>query len=238
MRNAPGKIVVSNLHTGRIEHVMQGHEHLYYIDISPDGRWVATGTQHGQDVKIWNTSTGEIETSLPSGGANVAFSPNGSLLFVGGVREYAGIEVGTWTRQWGVPRNHSGGLAGQMAFAADAALAALTDGPRSVILMSLKNGRPLATVSASDTAVISSLALSDNGSHLAAGMENGRVHVWNLRLIREELAALGLDFAHPAVPPPGPALAKPSIQLTWQFGDSVSRLPQWLNAILGRCDSP
>ncbi|RIK77944.1 MAG: hypothetical protein DCC68_16220 [Planctomycetota bacterium] len=238
MRDAPGRVIISDLRNRHVQRIIEGHEHLYYVDISVDGRWVATGTQHGRDVKVWDTTNGRLATTVPCASANVAFTPDASMLVVGDGNSYSFLKVGSWTPSWRVPRNHSGGLAGQMAFAADAHLAVLAGGPRNVVLLSLDSGQPLATFSAPDTAVISSLAIGNDGSHVAAGMENGRVHVWNLHLIRRELDMLGLDFERSSVPPYSAAWHKPSVRLTWQFGDSLVKWARVLNAVLDQDARP
>ena len=43
--------------------------HLDYVALSPDGRWAATGNKWGQDVDIWDASTGEHVCELTSYGS-------------------------------------------------------------------------------------------------------------------------------------------------------------------------
>jgi hypothetical protein len=45
--------------------------------------------------------------------------------------------------------------------------------------------------------------LSPDGTHVAAGRDH-IIHLWDLRRIREHLAARGLDWDAPPYPPPGP----------------------------------
>ncbi|HEX5220448.1 MAG TPA: WD40 repeat domain-containing protein, partial [Verrucomicrobiae bacterium] len=47
---------------------------------------------------------------------------------------------------------------------------------------------------------INALAFSPDGTQLVAACMRGRLRMWNLRTVRQELAALGLDWDVPALP--------------------------------------
>jgi WD40 repeat protein len=221
MRNDPGTVFVTDLDSREIVRTFSGHSNLYFVDLSPDGRWIATGTQHGRDVKVWETATGNVVTTIPCGSANVAFSPTGRTLVVAGGQEYSIYKTDAWTCWRRLRRDNVGDLAGFVAFDAEGELIAYTSGLRSVTLARASDLHPLATFSAPDSAIISSLTLSDNGSHLVAGMENGLVHVWNLRLIRAELAKLNLDWDQPLLAAPPAAWWKDSVRIRTRLSDKL-----------------
>ena len=52
-----------------------------------------------------------------------------------------------------------------------------------------------------DPAVMQTLYFSPEGGRLGAGCLSGRVRVWDLRRTREQLAAFGLDWEMPGIPP-------------------------------------
>src|SRR5262249_40756772 len=56
------------------------HRGLDQCPISPDGRWVATATWKGQDVKVWEVATGRLAWQWECGSAKVQFSPDGRWL--------------------------------------------------------------------------------------------------------------------------------------------------------------
>src|SRR5262249_22581322 len=85
---------------GRAEKVVLHQPHLADVAISPDGRWVATGTWWGGPtdvVKVWDARSGAWVRDLEVGGdARVAFSGNGRWLATGTRREFSLWRVGTW----------------------------------------------------------------------------------------------------------------------------------------------
>src|SRR5262249_4749531 len=77
-------------------------EDVRYSAVSPEGRWVATGSHwlhEGSGAKVWDAQTGQLAEDLPVGGlCSVRFSPDGRWLLTGsagsgGPRLW---EVGTW----------------------------------------------------------------------------------------------------------------------------------------------
>jgi WD40 repeat protein len=73
--------------TGKLVREMKGHEQgVFCIDVSPDGRMVATGGAEGT-LRLWDLSTGEELSKIgPTKGivACVRFSPDGKQLIAGG----------------------------------------------------------------------------------------------------------------------------------------------------------
>lgn len=176
------------------------HPRLNQFPISPDGRWVATATWKGKDVKVWEVATGRLVWQTPCDSAFVAFSPDGRWLavmkFPG--RECRLIRVGSWAQ--GALIRVGSEFVGAMAFARDARLFAIDDGGR-VRLVDPETGREIATVDsgAGISAHFYCLALSPDGTQLAAGRDH-IIHLWNLRRIREELDAINLDWEAPRYP--------------------------------------
>jgi WD40 repeat protein len=72
---------------GKLVREMKGHEQgVFYIDVSPDGRLVATGGAEGT-LRLWDLSTGEELSKIgPAKGivSCVRFSPDGKQLIAGG----------------------------------------------------------------------------------------------------------------------------------------------------------
>ena len=83
---------------------------------------------------------------------------------------------------------------GGMSFSPDGRLLGV-GGPT---LIDVSIGRQLATL---DEAGQVPVVFSRDGTQLVDALAGGSVHVWDLRLLREQLSAMGLDWDIPAYPP-------------------------------------
>ena len=180
------------------------HRGLNQCPISPDGRWVATATWKGKDVKVWEVATGRLAWQLPCDSAFVRFSPDGRWL---AVAKFPGLECRLWhVGSWhpGPTIQVSKGFL-TMAFSRDGRLLAIDDAGR-VRLVDTDTGREVATLDAGtgSSANFFCMAFSPDGTYLAAGRDH-IIHLWDLRRIREQLAALGLDWDGAPVPASRPA---------------------------------
>jgi eukaryotic-like serine/threonine-protein kinase len=179
------------------------HPGARFSDLSPDGRWAASGAWHVAQVKVWNARTGDealiIETDDMS---SVAFSPDNRWLVVGG-KDYRFFEVGTWREAQRLARPPRERFPPAMAFASDGKMLALCHTWKTIRLVQPESGQELATLEAPDPWNISHLSFSADASLLAVAGGTSEFHIWDLRLIREQLARLGLDWELPPYPPTG-----------------------------------
>jgi WD40 repeat protein len=76
----------------------QGHRQSR-VAFSPDGRWLASASDSGQAVKVWNAASGELvrECGLSDGFGQVRFSPNGKWLAAAA----ADLSVRVWDARTG-----------------------------------------------------------------------------------------------------------------------------------------
>jgi WD40 repeat protein len=88
-----------------------------------------------------------------------------------------------------------------MAFTPDGALLAITSSNHNVQLLDPTTAEEVATLSSPDSLLVSWLCFSRDSSRLAVAAENQGLQLWDLRRIREELAAMGLDWRQAAYPP-------------------------------------
>jgi WD40 repeat protein len=198
--------------------------HLARLAISPDGRWVATGTCWGEPnsvVKVWDASSGACVRDLQVGGdAIVVFSPEGYWLATGTGSEICLWRVGTWERDRVIARhNATGNMA--VAFSPDGRVLALARTSSLVQLLALETGKPLASLAVPDPLRLFSLRFSGDGSQLVAGRDDQECHVWDLRAIRKQLAEMGLDWNLP--PLPAAAVPDSALSVKVDLGDLAAR---------------
>jgi WD40 repeat protein/tetratricopeptide (TPR) repeat protein len=211
---------------------------LRHFAFSPDGRWLATGNWHGRGVKVWNARAGQREEGLDLGEQEAApapvetvyartaeaeldlgeleaatawpaFSPDGRWLVTGTYAEYRFWEVGTWQKKHGLPRVNAGHALGWIVFAPDSKMLAVLHSMTEVRLVDPATGRSFAHLPVGG----GPYCFSPDGSQLVtyAGRD-GAFQVWDLRLIRRQLAVMGLDWDLPPYPPPSPPTLLPEGQ--------------------------
>ncbi len=206
-----------------------------HIHVSPDGRWVATGSHFydgfGPLFKLWDADTGKLVANLPSEVDWTrfhGFSPDSRWLYVSG-KEERRLEVASlvaspvqppipteektlspWQEGWRSEKVRLGG-----AFSPDNRLRAYGSDEGNIRLVTPDTDEEIARLPSPEVGRISADGFSPDGTlFLAAGGETGSLYVFDLRRIRAQLAELGLDWgdAQPAMArrdDTNPALAAP-----------------------------
>ncbi len=170
-----------------------------YVTISPDGQWLATGTQGaGHGPVVWRVcDLTKVAGLSVDDGTGVAFSPDGRLLatMTAPCRLW---DVGTWRE---VRRIGDGGGC----FSPDGRLMVVQEASKVIRLVETETGRTLARLESPDLSVFTP-SFSPDGSRLVMTTPDGpSVHVWDLRAIRRRLAGMGLDWDAPAYSDHDPA---------------------------------
>jgi len=191
--------------------------------VSPSGRWVATGSHDcpsGVGARVWDARTGALVRSFPVPGmCPVGFSPDGRWLVTagGGLRLW---RVGTWDEGPPVP---DAAAAVGWAFAPSGDVLAV-GGHGSVRLVRPIDGAVLARLPLPGSGKFHVRCFAPDGSRLyVADLETGGLVVWDVRLVRQGLAELDLDWDTPPLPPPAP----PSVPWQVEFTGTDRLGRQW-----------
>jgi serine/threonine protein kinase/WD40 repeat protein len=217
-----GQALIFDLQDPSAKVVLSGHPMVNRIAISPDGRWAATASWLNPLVRIWDARSGDLlRTITEPARTEVIFSPDGRWLATSST-EYELWEVGTWQ-----PKSplKAGGPAQQMnftAFSPDGRVMARVD--RHEIQLETITEKPLAALEAPGTIIMTKCQFSPDGSQLAAVQYDQQVQLWDLRLLRQELAQMRLDWDLPPYPPVGKAAAASPVTLEVE-SDPVSSPP-------------
>jgi serine/threonine protein kinase/WD40 repeat protein len=196
-----GDSIVVLLEEGAPERKLEGHDRVAYLDFSPDGRYFATGTWKGDGVRVWSAAEAKLLRELPVGeSATVAFSADGRWLVTGSVREFRFFETGSWQPGRAFPRDERSRGPGPLCFDGDGGMLVVAGSLFGLELLDPATGRKLSLLEAPNLDVITSLRFSHDGGRLAV-LVHDRVHLWDLRRVRDGLRPLGLDWNLPAFTP-------------------------------------
>ncbi len=170
---------------------LTGHANVRSIAISPDGKWVATGTWHGRGVVLWNAETGQKVRDLfpEANSATVAFSPDGKWLVAGANSVYRLWQVGSWDHH-DIP----GAFPYAIAFSGDGNTMAVSHSQSALRLVNPHTGQTLAELEAQNPQFVNWLGFSPDGTRLAVACTSHVIQLWDLRRIRQQLSTMGLDW--------------------------------------------
>jgi WD40 repeat protein len=167
---------------------------FYRCALSPDAQWVAGAARSHTLVRVWDLDHTNVFRDLQCEGVScLAFSPDSQLLVTGSAYEYRAWDTQTWRGTYVATRSALAYNA-RIAFAPNGQLMAVTDSAFTVRLLEIATGRELATFGMPEPQMISCLAFSPDGSQLAVGGQTPVIYLWDLRLIRQELAQMKLDW--------------------------------------------
>jgi eukaryotic-like serine/threonine-protein kinase len=192
--------VILHLHATPPHRVRLTAPHLVNVALSPDGKWAAASSELGKNVKIWNVEMGKLAVELPTvHSALIRFSPDNRWLVTNTGPDVCIWEVDGWRRRHEIPTN-SGGCSG-IAFTSDSRLVAVGLWGIGMQLIDVETGQAVATLEAVQKPPAHvDLNFSADDGLLAAAVDNEGFCVWDMRAIRQRLAALGLDWNQPPLP--------------------------------------
>ena len=175
--------------------------------LSPDGKWVTTAVHHGLGVRVWEASTGVlVRDLLPNEHNTIAnFSPDGEWVLTRTANEFCLWKVGSWERVHVLRPERGVDGPGSAEFSPDGKLLAITVSPSVVQLMDVTDWRPLARLQGPEMDPVMVQGFTPDGGQLVVAQASGGAHIWDLRLIREQLQMLGLDWDLPPLPPDTPS---------------------------------
>jgi WD40 repeat protein len=178
----------------------QVHANANYIDLSPGGKFAATGTWNGKGVKVWDAQTGKLlHEHATKSHAAVAFSPDGRWLMTL-AEECHALPVGTWTN-WQLVRPFTGHQVLLLtAFSPDGRLWARPKTPTSYELVEPGTWRAVAVLESPYPIGLAGPRFSPDGALFAAADAALGVQIWDLRELRAALRPMRLDWDHPGYP--------------------------------------
>ncbi|KAG2125778.1 quinon protein alcohol dehydrogenase-like superfamily [Suillus clintonianus] len=177
--------------------IKTGHRWVYAVMYSPDNKKIATGGDEENGVKIWDSKTGKLITTLQHNYIvySLAWTSDGKKLISSSYDLIRIFDTATWEQ------------------------VAILDGHLNIDVISLsQNNRILASASRNKTArlwnldtnlpigeplqhedYVESAALSADGKTLVTGCRNGNVYTWDIHAVKkaglQDLLSTGTDIA-------------------------------------------
>jgi WD40 repeat protein len=179
---------------------LRGHANVSFAALSPDGRYVATGTWRGEGVRVWEADSGKRVSDLPIGGtAGVAFTPDGARLLVleseGAYRSY---RVPDWELEAERKEPDTGFTRGyRVAFHPGGRLMAQVHDRVNIRLVEIKSGEEMAVLQVPESQNLAAYQFSPDGRYLAAVTVRGVVYLWDVSNLKSQLRTMGLDWTPP-----------------------------------------
>lgn len=182
--------------TGTNEMARMGpHPDAASLALSPDGLWLATGSQVDLSVRVWEVGSARLVGThfagpLPQG----LFSADGRWLAVTGEEGFHLLETGTWSPAPplrlgpGQPRLRAA------AFSPDARHLAVVVDRFTIHLVDLTTFESIGILRAPGAAPLVALAFSPDGTRLAAVGNEASVQIWKLDRLEARLREFGLDW--------------------------------------------
>jgi serine/threonine protein kinase/WD40 repeat protein len=171
------------------------HSGARYVAANSDGSLVATGAWLSPDVMVWDGHTGNLVKSLQiPDGTSVAFSPNGRVLVTATHQRYVFWQVDSWSEVLSIPQQKGNDFCPMMAFSPDGRLFAGTHSRNVVRLHDAATGEVLADLEPPDPHMVTAISFNEDGSRLAVGEGYEATRIWDLQIIRSNLAPMGLDW--------------------------------------------
>jgi WD40 repeat protein len=171
------------------------HENSIFGAVSRTGKWAASGTWYGRGVRVWDLETRAHHDLLEENRmATIYFTGDDRWLVTGDIHEYCFWETGTWQLRRRVSRKGAS-LPGAIALAPTGELVALETAPSQVRFYDPSSFKALCTLDVPNLERVNSMAFFPDGSgFVAISSTADHIHLWDLALIRSQLARLGLDW--------------------------------------------
>lgn len=166
-----------------------------FAAISSDTNWLAMTRPDGT-TQVWDLRRHEVVREL---GAEewgpLSFSPDGRWLVLASETGYAFYETASWQRRHLIKPDAAAALhPASVAFSHNGELAALAVSRRLVKIIDPATGREIVTLTPPRPEVITALSFSPDDRILLVANDQKETQIWDLRALRQELAALNLDW--------------------------------------------
>ncbi len=159
------------------------------------GRYIVRGSYKPGSHSVREVATGKTVGSFTATSDGKArLTSDGRWLVLREAAQYRFIDTATWQPRAVVPCRIGGSREGAVAFSAEGTLAAVEQEHDVIDLITLPEGRLLVKLTPPQSIAQRALHFSPDGTRLYVLGTKHRLFQWDMKALREELAALGLGW--------------------------------------------
>lgn len=186
-------VIIADTTSFEQQQVLTSETGFYKVALSPDGKRLATLTNEGWHLAVWNADTGErieeIDSNIRATG--IAFSPDNLWLAANGVKDRFLWRVTDWKQIFQAPSD--GRFPGDVCFSPDSRLIAMPHDRNSLELIDRATFDPVILLTSSEPRDRETVAFSANGRQLIS-TRGTDFEVWDLIELRNQLRELSIDW--------------------------------------------
>ena len=174
------------------------HLGLDHVEVSPNGRWIATTTWGGAGgIHLWDAKSGERVTSSAleptEKKCNVIFSDDSQQLFASTTRHHISWNLATMQTNFRVRRETQDDWPGPLAYSPEEGLLAVGHSRFAIALLDAQTGQTISVLGTPSEVGFHACCFSEAGRLLAAASDTD-IHLWDLTKVRSLLRRVGLDL--------------------------------------------
>lgn len=197
-----GQATILDLTNQSLRNFTVDHPVADFIALSPDAKWLATSGWRSDRCRLWETANGRLAKDWAvSPPARISFTPDSRELIVAQGDEFRFLSTETFEASRRLNRE-IGLYPGDVAFSPDGKLMAMEMSPAVIHLKETSTGRTVAQLEDPFGDRSDLMTFSRDGTKLIVlSPYASAIHVWDLRVLRSSLKAMGLDWDWPEFSP-------------------------------------
>ena len=187
------RTVVVDLRNATIVRELPAPGHSSFPAVAGDGSWWVQSQLAPESTWLATAADATPPRKLTAKGGRVALSPDETLLAVAGTTRIECFDTRSWRLLWSVPVELTSKASGPCSFSSSGQWLAVSVSSHDVVLLHALTGRSLARFKTPSPPLVFSVSFNQDDTQLVTSTMQG-LFVWDLNLVRHELARLGLDW--------------------------------------------
>ena len=186
------RTVVVDLRSAGVLRELPAPERSSFPAVARDGSWWAQSQLAPESTWLGTADAAKLR-KLSAAGGRVAVSPDESLLAVAGTTRIECFDTRSWQLLWSVPVELTSQASGPCSFSSSGRWLGVSVSSHDVVLLHAFSGRALARFKTPSPPLVFGVSFNRDDTQLVTSTMQG-LFVWDLTLVRRELAGLGLDW--------------------------------------------